>query len=74
MKNLNGFEWLAIFLVIIGGLNLGLLGLFDYNLIESIFGVMSGITRIIYTIIGLSALYLAILSPSLHKRAETAIE
>lgn len=43
-------------LLVIGGLNWGLVGLFDFNLVEAIFGAgASG--RIIYTIVGLAALY-----------------
>lgn len=56
MKN-NFLDWLTLTLVIIGGLNWGLVGLFRFNLVEVIFG--SGFfARIIYTLVGLSALYL----------------
>ncbi len=48
---------LAWILVIIGGLNWGLVGLFDYNLVAMIFG--SGmLTSLIYDLVGLSALWL----------------
>ncbi len=50
---------IAWILLVIGGLNLGLVGLFDYNVIGMVFGDMSTLTRIIYDLIGLSALYLA---------------
>ncbi len=47
----------ALVLVIIGGLNWGLVGLFDYNLVDSLFGVGSALARTIYVLVGLAALY-----------------
>ena len=43
-------------LLIIGGLNWGLVGLFDFNLVGFIFGV-SVIAKIIYIVVGLAAVY-----------------
>jgi uncharacterized membrane protein YuzA (DUF378 family) len=51
---------IAWILVVIGALNWGLVGLFDFNLVESIFG-MGTLTNIIYDIVGLSALVLVVL-------------
>jgi uncharacterized protein len=45
--------WLA--LVLIGALNWGLVGLFDFNLVEEIFGTGT-VTDVVYVIVGLSAL------------------
>lgn len=50
-------DWTAIVFVIIGAVNWGLIGLFGFDLIESIFGEMTGITRTIYSLVGLSGLY-----------------
>ena len=50
---------IALALVIIGGLNWGLVGLFDYNLVSMIFGDMSTLTRVVYDLVGLSAVYVA---------------
>lgn len=47
-------------LVIIGGLNWGFVGLFDFDLIAFIFGYMSALTRLIYILVGLSAVISAI--------------
>ncbi|MCT8088927.1 DUF378 domain-containing protein [Acinetobacter kookii] len=55
---LNTIDWIAYALAIIGGLNWGLIGAFDFNLVAAIFGEMSVLTRIIYILVGLSALYL----------------
>jgi len=51
---------IAMILVIIGALNWGLIGLFKFNLVECLFGNMSALSRIIYTLVGISGLYLII--------------
>lgn len=48
---------IALVLVIIGAINWGLIGLFGFNLVDSIFGTMSIISRIIYTLVGISGLW-----------------
>lgn len=58
MNKLNGLDWTAIVLVVIGGLNWGLVGLFNYNLVAAIFGEMSSLSRIIYGLVGVSAIYM----------------
>jgi uncharacterized membrane protein YuzA (DUF378 family) len=55
---INGLDWLALALVIVGGLNWGLVGLFDFNLVDAIFGDKSALSRTVYTLVGLSAVYL----------------
>lgn len=47
---------IASILVIIGGLVWGLVGIFNWNLLEAIFG-FNWFTRIIYVLVGLSAVY-----------------
>lgn len=47
-----------LILLIIGGINWGLVGFFNYNLVSAIFGGnLVIISRIIYAVVGLSALY-----------------
>lgn len=48
---------IALVLVIIGGLNWGLVGLFNFNLVTTIFGVGSMLTNAVYVLVGLAALY-----------------
>ena len=48
---------IALALVIIGAINWGLIGIFNFNLVDTIFGVMSIISRIIYILVGLSGLW-----------------
>ena len=59
MKRLNA---LAAILTIVGGLNWGLVGLFKFDLVAAVFGGMhfgevNVASRIVYTLVGLSALY-----------------
>jgi len=48
---------IALALVIIGAINWGLIGLFNFNLVDTIFGTMSLLSRIIYTLVGISGLW-----------------
>ena len=48
---------IALILVIIGAINWGLVGIFKFNLVDTIFGSMSVITRIIYALVGISGLW-----------------
>jgi uncharacterized membrane protein YuzA (DUF378 family) len=45
-------------LVMIGALNWGLVGLFDFNLVEAIFGGWPTLVRVIYVVVGVSALFM----------------
>jgi uncharacterized protein len=53
----NGLDWTALILLVIGGLNWGLVGAFDFNLVSAIFGEDSILSSIIYILVGLAALY-----------------
>ena len=60
MRSGTGMKTLDVIvtiLMIIGGLNWGLVGFFNVNLIAAIFGEASAISRVIYALVGLSALY-----------------
>ena len=48
----------ALILVIIGGLNWGLVGLLNIDVVASVFGAMSMISRVIYVLVGLAAVVL----------------
>lgn len=56
----TAIDWIALVLVIIGGLNWGL-AVFDFNLVSSIFG-MGTIAKVIYALVGLSALWMIYLA------------
>lgn len=60
MLRMNLITSLAFLLVIVGALNWGLVGLFNFDLVAAIFGSMSVASRIVYVLVGLSGLYLLI--------------
>ena len=49
----------CLWLTIIGGLNWGLVGLLNFNLVAFIFDDISLLSRVVYTVVGLSAAYIA---------------
>jgi uncharacterized membrane protein YuzA (DUF378 family) len=53
-------ELIAFVLLIIGGINLGLVGAFNYNLLTSLMGDGSTMTRAVYALVGLGALWEAV--------------
>ena len=58
MKGVIALKKLVLVLLIIGGFNWGLIGLFNYNLVDNIFGTsLELISRIIYTLVGLAGLW-----------------
>ncbi|MDD3190123.1 MAG: DUF378 domain-containing protein [Candidatus Pacebacteria bacterium] len=67
MQKLNAVDWLALVLVLVGALNWGLVGLLDFDLVATLFGDMSLISRAIYSFVGIAALYIAAISMSLNK-------
>ena len=56
-KNMKVIDTIALILIIIGAINWGLIGLFNFNLVDTIFGTMSIISRIIYILVGISGLW-----------------
>ncbi len=52
----NFWKNLALILTVIGGVNWGLVGAFDFDLVAFLFGPMSILSRIVYILVGLSAL------------------
>lgn len=50
-------DTIALILVIIGAINWGLIGFFNFNLVDTIFGAMSAISKIIYILVGISGLW-----------------
>lgn len=56
----NFLKYASYILVIIGALNWGLVGAFDFNLVAFLFGDMTLLARIVYILVGLSAIVSAI--------------
>jgi uncharacterized membrane protein YuzA (DUF378 family) len=68
-RRLNAVDWIALALLVIGGLNWLLVGLFQFDLVAAIFGGQASIiSRIVYTLVGISAVYVAIDAFSFEKR------
>lgn len=66
MVKMNPLAWVATVLAIIGGLNWGLVGLFNFNLVHVLFGTVEWLERLIYVVVGIAAVYLAILAAIHH--------
>jgi uncharacterized membrane protein YuzA (DUF378 family) len=58
MRAKKVFDWIAIILVIIGGLNWGLVGLFNIDLVKIIFGSIPVLQNLVYILVGIAALYM----------------
>ncbi len=65
---LNVVDIIALVLVVVGGLNWGLVGLADVDLVAALFGAMSVLSRIVYVLVGLAAVYLAVVSVKLERK------
>lgn len=69
---MKALDTISLVLIIVGGLNWGLVGAANFNLVAAIFGADSVLSKIVYILVGLSALYQAarLLSPA---RSTTAV-
>ncbi len=67
MNKLSTLDWVAVILLIVGGLNWALVGLFKGDLVALIFGNLSALSRIVYVLVGASAVYVAVVFPKLRK-------
>jgi len=67
MNNVKTLDTVALVLVIIGGLNWGLVGLLSFNLVEALLGA-GLLAQTVYTLVGLSAVYLAVSVNKIGKR------
>lgn len=54
---MKGLDYTVLTIVLIGAINWGLIGFFDFDLVSTLFGQMSLLTRIIYAIVGIGGLY-----------------
>ncbi len=68
MGKLNVVDWIALVLVIVGGLNWALVGIFKFDLVAGIFGDLSIVSRIVYILVGVGAVYMAIIAAKLGKK------
>jgi uncharacterized protein len=54
---MRALNQITLLLLIVGGLNWGLVGLFDFDLVAALFGEKSLVARIVYVLVGLSAVW-----------------
>jgi len=64
---MNIVSWIVVVLVIIGALNWGLVGIFNFDLVKTIFGDMSVVSRIIYSLVGIAGLYMIYLASKMKE-------
>ena len=57
VRRFNALDWIAMILLIVGGLNWGLVGLADFDLVAALLGDGSALSRIVYVLVGLAALF-----------------
>jgi uncharacterized protein len=63
MRKMNPIDWIMIVLLVVGGLNWGLVGIFNFDLVAKIFGDASAMARIVYSLVGLAAVYSVVVLP-----------
>lgn len=68
MQKLTTVDIVALVLLVVGGLNWGLVGLFEWNLVDTIFGTVPMLARLIYIVVGASAVYVAWLWMKLERK------
>lgn len=56
-RKLSVADWIALVLMIVGAINWGLVGAFDFNLVAAILGDQTMAARIVYVLVGLAGLY-----------------
>lgn len=65
---MKGIDVIVALLLVIGGLNWGLVGLFGFDLVAALFGEMSVISRTVYSLVGLAAIYQGLGWKAIQKR------
>jgi len=68
--------WFALVLVIVGAVNWGLVGLFQFDLVADVFGSASALSRIVYSLVGLAGIVLAGIAATTlgsHRHAAMAV-
>ena len=54
---MKALDYTVLTIILIGAINWGLIGFFDFDLVSTIFGQMTMLTRIIYALVGIGGLY-----------------
>jgi uncharacterized protein len=64
-------DCIAMILLLIGGINWGLLGAFDFNIVTWLFGMVPALMKLVYILVGLSALWLLFQWKAVCKRCSS---
>lgn len=64
--------WIALILLVVGGVNWLLVGAFNFDLVAALFGDMSPLSRIVYIVVGLAALYVLFMSAKLTRSIDSS--
>ncbi len=59
MKKINSIDWITFALLIVGGLNWGSVALLNVDFVSTLFGDQTLLTRLVFGLVGLSAVYVA---------------
>jgi uncharacterized protein len=62
------FDIVAAVLLVVGGLNWGLVGLFNFDLVAAIFGGGSSLAHIVYSLVGIAAIYQVVTIRAIQRR------
>jgi hypothetical protein len=65
---MKSLDVIVAILLVVGGLNWGLVGLFNFDLVATLFGNMSAISRIVYILVGISAIYQGLQWKAIQRR------
>ena len=65
---MKSIDVIAAILLVVGGLNWGLVGLFQFDLVAAIFGASSALSSFVYVAVGLGAIYQAVQWKSIQRR------
>lgn len=57
MQNITTIDWIALLLLVVGGINWGFIGAFNVDVVSLIFGDMTVLARVVYGLVGISAIY-----------------
>ncbi len=66
---MNALDWVSLVLMVIGGLNWGLVGAIDLDLVATFLGSGTMASRVVYLLVGLAALYGVVLMARLGRSA-----
>ncbi len=65
---MKSMDVVAAILLVIGGLNWGLVGFFQWDMVAAIFGQATALSRIIYSLVGLAAIYQGLQWKAIQRR------